>query len=84
MWSNAIDGAAYLSGNNTVQFQNINKNYTYQGTTAGYVGTENAEVSNGRFFTKEEETSLVRFGSFWDRASRRIFLARLLIRLGKK
>jgi len=58
---NAIDGAAYLSGNNTVQFQNINKNYTYQGTTAGYVGTENAEIANGRFFTKEEETSLVRF-----------------------
>lgn len=58
---NAVDGAAYLSGNNTVQFQNINKSYTYQGTTAGYVGTENAEIANGRFFSKEEETSLVRF-----------------------
>ncbi|MDD3487643.1 MAG: ABC transporter permease [Candidatus Moranbacteria bacterium] len=56
----AVSGAVYLSGNDTVQFQGINKNYTYQGTTYGYVETENATVANGRFFTKDEDTSLAR------------------------
>jgi putative ABC transport system permease protein len=57
---NAVDGAAYLSGNDTVQYESINKNYTYQGTTSGYIGTENAEIAKGRFFTKEEDATLAR------------------------
>lgn len=55
-----VEGAAYISGNDTVQFENIDKNYTFQGTTAGYIEVENAEIDQGRFFSKEEETSLSR------------------------
>jgi len=54
------DGAAYISGNDTVQFEDKDKNYTFRGTTASYVGVENAEIEFGRFFAKEEETSLSR------------------------
>ncbi|MFA5925536.1 MAG: ABC transporter permease [Parcubacteria group bacterium] len=56
----AVDGAGYISGNDTVQYESIDKNYTYQGTTASYVDVENADVEKGRFFSKEEDTSLAR------------------------
>jgi putative ABC transport system permease protein len=58
--SDVVDGAGYISGNDTVQYQDIDKNYTYQGTTASYIGVENGEIEKGRYFTKEEETSLAR------------------------
>jgi len=58
---NVVDGAAYISGNNTVQYEEKDKNYTFRGTTASYVNVENAEIEKGRFFTKEEEASLARF-----------------------
>ncbi len=58
---NVVDGAGYISGNNTVQYGSTDKNYTFQGTTASYVSVENTGVARGRFFTKEEETSLSRF-----------------------
>ena len=57
---NVVDGTAYISGNDTVQYEGIDKNYTFQGTTASYINVENAEIESGRFFTKEEETSLAR------------------------
>jgi len=57
----AIDGAAYISGNDTVQYEDKDKNFTFIGTTASYVGVESVEIEKGRFFTKEEETSLSRF-----------------------
>jgi len=57
---NIVDGAGYISGNDTVQYQGKDKNYTFQGTTASYVDVENSEIENGRFFTKEEEASLAR------------------------
>jgi len=57
----AAEGAAYISGNDTVQYEDKDKNYTFQGTTASYMNVENAEIDKGRFFTKEEETSLSRF-----------------------
>ncbi len=58
---NLTEGAGYISGNDTVQYASIDKNYTFQGTTASYVSVENTDVAQGRFFTKEEETSLSRF-----------------------
>jgi putative ABC transport system permease protein len=58
--SDAVDGAGYISGNDTVQYQGKDKNYTFRGTTASYIEVENAEVEKGRFFTKEEETSTAR------------------------
>ena len=57
---NAESGAGYISGNNTVQYEGKDKNYTFQGTTASYIEVENAEIESGRFFTKEEEASLAR------------------------
>jgi putative ABC transport system permease protein len=56
-----VEGAAYISGNDTVQYEDKDKNYTFQGTTASYIKVENAEIDKGRFFTKEEEISLSRF-----------------------
>jgi putative ABC transport system permease protein len=55
-----VDGAGYISGNDTVQFEGKDKNYTFRGTTASCISVENAEIESGRFFTKEEEMSLAR------------------------
>ena len=57
---NVQDGAGYISGNDTVQYGDKDKNYTFRGTTASYTDVESAEITKGRFFTKEEETSLTR------------------------
>jgi len=57
---NVSDGAGYISGNDTVQYEDKDKNYTFHGTTASYVDVENVEIASGRFFTKEEESSLSR------------------------
>jgi putative ABC transport system permease protein len=57
---NVVEGSGYISGNNTVQYEGIDKNYTYQGTSAGYVDVEDVKIDEGRFFTKEEEASLAR------------------------
>lgn len=57
---NVVDGSGYVRGNNTVQYEGRDKNFTFQGTTASYVNVENVEIESGRFFTKEEETSLAR------------------------
>jgi putative ABC transport system permease protein len=80
---NAVDGAAYLSGNDTVQFEDVNKNYTYQGTNSGYIGTESAEVANGRFFTKEEDASLARIAVLGSDAANDLF-GTTLDPIGKK
>ena len=57
---NVVDGAGYISGNETVQYEDIDKNYTFRGTTASYIDVESAKIAKGRFFTKEEEASLAR------------------------
>ncbi len=81
---NVVAGAGYISGNNSVQYQGVDKNYTFQGTTASYTDVEDTEVAEGRFFTEEEETSLARvavlgsevaddiFGEFEDPVGKRI------------
>src|SRR4030042_4229625 len=53
---NVVDGTEYISGNDTVQYEGKDKNYTFQGKTASYINVENAEIESGRVFTKEEET----------------------------
>ncbi|OGI27223.1 MAG: hypothetical protein A2359_00335 [Candidatus Moranbacteria bacterium RIFOXYB1_FULL_43_19] len=70
---NVTDGAGYISGNNTVQYEDIDKNYTFQGTTASYINVENAEIENGRFFTKEEEASLSRFAVLGSKVTADLF-----------
>ncbi len=52
------DGAGYVIGSDTVSYQGVDKAISFIGTTASYINVETAEVENGRFFTKEEETNL--------------------------
>jgi len=57
---NIIAGAAYVNGNKTVQYENIDKNYTVRGVSASYPEVENVEIEFGRFFSEEEEFSVSR------------------------
>ncbi len=81
---NVVDGAAYISGNNTVQFEDIDKNYTFRGTTASYVNVENVEIESGRFFTSEEETSLARLAVLGSNVSVDLFGENSGVAIGKK
>lgn len=57
---NVTDGAAYISGTDTVQHNGTDKSLTYRGTSASYVEVESAVVERGRFFTEEDQASLAR------------------------
>jgi putative ABC transport system permease protein len=70
---NVVSGAGYISGNDTVRYQSVDKNFTFRGTTASYVDVENAEIAAGRFFTKEEETSLARLAVLGSSAAEDLF-----------
>ena len=70
---NVVEGAGYVSGNATVQYKEINKNYTFRGTTASYIAVENAELEKGRFFSKEEETSLSRLAVLGSEVAKDLF-----------
>jgi len=52
------DGAGYVVGSETISYNGLDKALSFTGTTASYINVETAEVKNGRFFTKEEETNL--------------------------
>jgi len=52
------DGTGYVVGSETVSYNGLDKALSFTGTTASYINVETAEVENGRFFTKEEETNL--------------------------
>jgi len=69
----AVDGAGYISGNDTVKFEGKDKNFTFRGTTASYIDVESAEIAAGRFFTKEEETSLARLAVLGSEAASDLF-----------
>lgn len=70
---NVTDGAGYISGNDTVQYEGEDKNYTYRGTTASYVDVESAKIAQGRFFTKEEEASLSRIAVLGSEVAKDLF-----------
>lgn len=54
------DGAGYILGTATVIFKETDINLSYTGTTASYINVENAEISIGRFFNKDEEMNLAK------------------------
>ncbi|MFA5871302.1 MAG: ABC transporter permease [Parcubacteria group bacterium] len=70
---NATDGAAYVNGNKTVQFQDQSRSTSFTGTTASYTDVESASVANGRFFTKEDEVDLSRVAVLGSQVSRDFF-----------
>lgn len=70
---NVEDGAAYVNGNKTAQFQDQSKSTAFTGTTASYISVENASVANGRFFTKEEEAGLSRVAVLGSQVSQDFF-----------
>ncbi len=45
----------YISGNDTVTWENFERNVTYTGTTHTYPDVERIAVANGRFFDEGEE-----------------------------
>ncbi len=48
------DMTAYVSGNNTLLWQNHSRQVTYTGTTPSYKAIERVTMSSGRFFDKAE------------------------------
>lgn len=70
---NAVDGTAYISGTETVQFNGTDKTKTFRGTSASYLDVEDAEIEKGRFFTEEESVSLARVAILGSDAATDIF-----------
>ena len=56
----AEDGAGYVLGSDTASYSGTNLNVSFTGTTASYVDVESTEVTEGRFFTRDEEVNLSR------------------------
>lgn len=50
--------SAYVSGNGTISWRSESSDINFTGVTASYVGVEDAEVAEGRFFDKDEEKDL--------------------------
>lgn len=49
--------ASYISGNDVLRWQSVERNVTYTGTTASYADVERTEMQSGRFFTISEEVN---------------------------
>ena len=53
-------GGGYVSGTATTKYQGTNLNTSFIGTTSDYLKLEDTDVSQGRFFNKEEERNLAK------------------------
>lgn len=56
-----ISNVAYTKSFGTLTWQGASYDTSLAGATVGYLMTEGGEVATGRFFTKEEETSLAKY-----------------------
>jgi len=65
--------AGYVLGTASVLWKNNNLNTSFSGVTADYIQVENAEIENGRFFTKEEERNLSRVVVLGNKIARDLF-----------
>ncbi|MFZ2975231.1 MAG: ABC transporter permease [Candidatus Moraniibacteriota bacterium] len=54
------DGAGYVLGTATTEYDGTNLNASFQGATASYINVENAKVAEGRFISEDEETNMSR------------------------
>lgn len=52
--------AGYVMGTATAEYKGTDINAPFTGATASYVDVENTTVSNGRFFTEDEEVNMSR------------------------
>ena len=52
--------AMYVTGNDTIGYENTTVNTTISGTTASYINVEDTNVFEGRFFSSDEERGFAR------------------------
>ncbi len=55
-----IAASGYIRGQDTITYENQKFDAAFMGVEATYTVVENVQVESGRFFTKEEDNSLVR------------------------
>ncbi|MBU2542053.1 ABC transporter permease [Patescibacteria group bacterium] len=63
----------YVSGNDTINFENNTVNTNFTGTTASYLDVEDTEVATGRFFSKDEEITNARVVVLGDEVKNNLF-----------
>jgi ABC-type antimicrobial peptide transport system permease subunit len=63
----------YVSGNDTINFEDNTVNTNFTGTTASYLEVEETEVAGGRFFSKEEEVINARVVVLGDEVKENLF-----------
>jgi len=56
----AVTAAAYLVGQGTISWKDVNIEANFTGTTANYLEVENTKVERGRFFDQNEEKNIAR------------------------
>ena len=55
-----LDATAYVSGTATAKSKDLVSQVSYQGVTASLLNVEKTEISQGRFFLRQEDTNLSR------------------------
>ncbi|MFH1946805.1 MAG: ABC transporter permease [Candidatus Magasanikbacteria bacterium] len=63
----------YVSGNDTINFEDNTVNTNFTGTTASYLDVEETEVEEGRFFSKDEEITNARVVVLGDEVKNNLF-----------
>lgn len=57
---NVVEGSGYVSGNAVSKYQENSAQTSYQGVSASLLNVESLNLSEGRFFTKDEDMGLAR------------------------
>lgn len=57
---NAVAASGYVSGVGTAQYKNNSNESNFQGVSADFINVEKNDLSDGRFFTEEENAGLAR------------------------
>ena len=63
----------YVSGNETINVEDITANTTFTGTTASYLDVEDTSVVEGRFFSEDEEKGVARVVVLGDEVKEKLF-----------
>lgn len=65
--------AGYVMGTATAEYKGTDINAPFTGTTASYADVENTTVSNGRFFTEDEEVNMSRMAVLGSKIAEDLF-----------